>query len=197
LASARHAVVECRRKKTALTINYYKRFEAGIQHLKSRAKRIGPVHTVIGTYTGPFDAVGSHMVDTLRYLFGDLSVAYSDGSTAVLKGANGLKAILNQAGQREDFIFELDAIGKNGRYLLADNFQTVEAKVFVKSPRYGGYRELVRTKNPLLRPADRFLPMFKEIHAAALNGKAALTCSGADALKTQELMDVIARGKRK
>lgn len=197
------AVRQCAGKRTALAVNYYKRFESPVEQMKVLLKRgaLGRVHTVLGTYSGPFGAVGSHMVDTMRYLFGDWQLVSAhkakgeeEAYSAILKNGSA-KGLLNWSGRRHDLIFELDVVGTKGRAYLVDNFSSLWLSLFQTSKRYGGYRELSHPKQVKLPKRERFLPLFEDV-LRNINAGKRLISSGADALKTQELMDTITRNVR-
>ncbi len=201
VADGKAAVTRCG-TKTALAVNYYKRFESPVEQMKALLKRktLGRIHSVIGNYSGPFGAVGSHMVDTMRYLFGDWDVVSAhravgeeEAYSAILKSGT-MKGIVNWSGRRHDLVFELDVIGTAGRALMTDNFSTLRLSRFQRSKRYGGYRELSLPKKVPLPRRERFLPLFEDVVKHINGGK--LVSSGRDALKTQELMEKITRNAR-
>jgi hypothetical protein len=99
---------------------------------------------------------------------------------------------VHNAGPREDFVFEMDVIGDEGRIRLLNNCSDCEFLRYRDSDRYSGYRELYPV--PLERPkvAERFLPLFLEVVDVLHGERRALTSDGENALRTQFLIDGIA-----
>jgi predicted dehydrogenase len=194
----REAVERCEETGTVLVVNYYKRFEPGVALLRKRLlAKLGDLRQVIGLYSGPFESVGSHMIDLLRFISGELTLrsawrseSAADAWCAVLQGSQGQSAVLLHTGRREDLIFELDVIGTKGRATVSENGSRLLWQRFRASERYSGYRELhpAGVKLPL---GERFLPLFHEVRLALGGRRVAWTIDGRDALRTQDLLDSI------
>ncbi len=197
--SAQSAVEACRSTGTLLVVNYYKRFEGLVPTVKALLDdgRIGTVKLVNAIFCGPLDAVGSHMVDLLRFLFGELQIEdhasrAADRYSIKLRSQSNALVHLHNVGPREEFVFELDAIGDEGRIRLLNNCSDCEFLGYRDSDRYSGYRELfpVTLERPKL--ADRFLPLFLETAEVLRGDCRTLTSDGENALLTQFLIDGIA-----
>lgn len=201
LSDCQKAVMRSAKKKTLLAVNYYKRFEGPIQTLKKNILepgKLGKIRVVNGYYSGPFEAVGSHMLDAIRFLFGDITFVGSvqqkkedQAYSATFKTKLETLVHLIWTGQREKLVFELGIIGTNGRSHLNHNFSKLVWGEFGSSSRYGGYDEIVKEIQVKSPQKERFLPLFNEVAESILWNKNVLTCSGMNALKTQMLMDKI------
>lgn len=197
LASATAAVEACERAGTLLAVNYYKRFEPTVQRAAALVAdgALGSIGFAQATYSGPLDAVGSHAVDLLTLFLGPLGLAGTvegpAGATALLRSADGAAAVLAGTGSREQLVFELDLVGAEGRIRLLDNCAGIEVWRFEPSPRYGGYRELVRTSAESDVEALPFVALFSELADALAAGDRRLTSDGATALDTQETLERI------
>lgn len=196
LDSGMRALAACEAGGTIVAVNYYKRFEGAVQAAAGLLAdgAIGELRTALALYTGPLDAVGSHAVDLLHFLAGELTVVHADGAGALATTAEGATAVLAAAGPRHDLVFEVDVIGSEGRLRILDNCERLELFRFAPSARYGGYRELEERPAPAGPPAERFLPLFLEV-ADTLDGTPTrLTSDGASALATQATLDRIGDG---
>jgi predicted dehydrogenase len=197
--SAHPALEACQSKGTLLVVNYYKRFDGLVPSVKAMLndRRIGKVKLVNAVFCGPLDAVGSHMVDLLRFLFGELRIEDQASRTAgrysiPLRTESDAFVHLHNVGPREEFVFEMDAIGDQGRIRVLNNCSDCEFLRYRDSERYSGYRELYPV--PLERPivAERFLPLFLETVEVLRGERRTLTSDGENALRTQLLIDGIA-----
>jgi len=198
LATGEKAVAACAAANTLLVVNYYKRYDGCMPHVLDLLHRqvIGKVRFATALYTGPFDAVGSHSIDLLRFLLGKLTLKYTlpiepDRLVAIFTFGEDGEAALHGIGPREDLVFELDLIGSEGRIRVLDNCARAKVYRFIISPHYGGYRELSLEPEREYVTNERFLPLF--VHVADwLDGKRIpLVSDGASALETQRLMEQI------
>jgi predicted dehydrogenase len=197
--SARSALDACRNTETVLAVNYYKRFDGLVPSVKTAldTHELGTVKLVNAIFCGPLEAVGSHMLDLLRFFFGELSLENHvtkvvDRYSVHLRTETNTLVNLHNVGPREEFVFELDIIGDQGRIRLLNNCDSCEFFRYCDSDRYSGYRELYPAKLSPYVPAERFLPLFQET-AEVLRGKRrALTSDGENALRTQFLIDTVA-----
>jgi predicted dehydrogenase len=197
--SARSALEACQNAGTLLMVNYYKRFDGMVPSAKAWLDdgRIGRVKLVSAIFCGPLDAVGSHMIDLLRFFFGELKIENQGLKTAdrysiLLRTENSTLVHLHNIGPREEFIFEMDAIGDEGRIRLLNNCVDCELWRYRASDRYSGYRELYPVPLQTPQMAERFLPLFLETVEVLRGERQALTSDGKNALQTQLLIDGIA-----
>jgi predicted dehydrogenase len=197
--SARPALEACRSAGTLLVVNYYKRFDGLVPRVKAMLddRRIGKVKLVNAIFCGPLDAVGSHMVDLLRFFFGELRVAgdpsrVDDRYSIPLRTESNILVQLHNVGPRQEFVFEMDAIGDGGRIRLLNNCDDCEFLRYRDSDRYSGYRELYPVTLESREVAERFLPLFLETIEFLRGERRVLTSDGENALRTQLLIDEIA-----
>jgi predicted dehydrogenase len=199
-APAREAVEVCRSKGTLLAVNYYKRFDGVIPAAKQWITRggLGRLKLVNAIFCGPLDAVGSHMVDLLRFLFGELEICGCaevgmDRWSLTMRAANEALVCMHNVGPREEFVFEVDALGDLGRVRITNNGSDIEFFRYRESERYSGYRELFLEQESPGAMAERFVPLFLEV-ADVLDGtRDAVTSDGGDALRTQQMLEEIAQ----
>jgi predicted dehydrogenase len=197
--SARAALSACRSTGTLLVVNYYKRFDGLVPSAKASLDdgQIGIVKLVNAIFCGPLDAVGSHMVDLLRFFLGELRIEghalrAADRYSIQLRTERNILVHLHNVGPREEFVFELDAIGNKGRIRLLNNCSDCEFFGYRDSDRYSSYRELYPAPLKTPKVAERFLPFFLETVEVLRGERRTLTSDGENALRTQLLIDGIA-----
>lgn len=198
LEDAECAVSACEAAGTWLAVNYYKRFAGRIPTARRALieRRVGQVKIVNAIYCGPLDAVGSHMLDLLRFLLGEIKplgwpALEGDRWSLSFRSVDGALVQLQNAGPREEFIFECDILGDAGRLRLLNNGSDLELYRYQDSPNYSGYRELQPEALPDEPLAERFLPIFLETAEVLAGQRQKLTSDGANALQTQRLIDAV------
>jgi UDP-N-acetyl-2-amino-2-deoxyglucuronate dehydrogenase len=208
LVACQKAVRACKRTRTHLVVNYYKRYEATVQFVKReilKRRKLGRLTLTHGSYSGSFEAVGSHMVDLLRFFLGELKVSSSvkmdkqkDAYSASLRSPQNGLAHLAWTGKKENLIFEINLIGDKGRCRIFDNCERIGLELFRPSQRYSDYKELVPIpiKRHQITKNDRFLPFFEGVTRRLSYKKGKGLSDGEDALKTQKLMHDIIRKAR-
>ena len=144
LRDAARLVDACERHGARLIVNHERRYDPRYAKIRSMIEDgvIGQVRTVHASIlTGGFRGVsraemgggpllhdGTHMIDLIRYLFGDIvSVAgefdraggrksgFEDRAAAWLKTRGGIDVFLEAGGSREYFVFELSISGTKER----------------------------------------------------------------------------------
>jgi predicted dehydrogenase len=199
LDAGQKAIKACMAQDTVLAVNYYKRYDGCIPHVIKRLKAgdIGILRTATAWYSGPLDAVGSHVVDLLRYLLGPLNIKSlvalgPERHITILTGDGNSLIIINSTASREDFIFEIDLLGSEGRIRILDNGSHAEFYRFEDSLQYGGYKELFREPTRGHVSNERFLPLFTAV-ADRLDGIIGdpLVSDGVSAFESQILINEI------
>ena len=190
--SGERLVKEYSKAEILLAVNYTRRFNKHIIELKKEIKKskYGQPLNIIGIYTKGILHNGSHLIDLLIYLFGEITKMTtlagridwkkSDPTLdAFLKFKNGPTAHLVAADEHQYSIFDLDLLFEKGRIYLSQfgniitYYQTKEQE---KLHRY-------KIKNTGLKTTI-FTALANLINS--LEGKEKLLCSGADALETQK-----------
>jgi len=199
ISEGQEVVLACLNQGTLLAVNYYKRYDGCIPYVRERLQSgaVGAIRTVTAWYSGPLDAVGSHMIDLLRFILGDLRVQTvtsldRERYAAVLMSKKDVLVVINRAGPREDFIFEVDILGSKGRIRILDNCTHAEFYRYQKSPQYTGYKELFQEPARSYVTHNRFLPLFMEVADRLDAGvQSALLSDGVNALETQYVLEEI------
>ena len=132
LEACRAGVNACAAHGTLLAVNYHRRL-AGVvpfahSHVQSRA--FGALRFASLLYAGPLDAMGSHAVDLMCHLAGTLtlrSVTPGDDGRfgATFHAAQGAVVTVHAVAPREDFLFEVDLVGAEGRVRIVDDLSLI------------------------------------------------------------------------
>lgn len=137
-------------------MNYVRRYDAG--HIRAREclrdGAIGKVQRVRGIYTKGLLHNGTHMIDLLRWLFGEpvrgasrpaASGVVSPGDSSVdfeLEFGDGTHASIIAADARSYSVFELDILGTKGRLELMRSGNEIRLSASEASRRYPGFKDL-------------------------------------------------------
>ncbi len=149
-----HSLISaCDDANILLAINHTRRWDPEIQKLKQQLSNedYGELRSVTGYYNKGILNNGSHLIDLLCYLLGDLHVlatapGYADYSEldpsipALLQSQNGVPIHL-VTGHAEDYaLFELQLISTNGVLLMRDGGMSWLNRRPTESIRFSGYR---------------------------------------------------------
>lgn len=170
---AREAVRRCAEQGIVLAVNHQRRWEPEHQRLRNAIAHgeLGAIQHVRGLYYGSLIRVGTHLVDLLRFLLGevaevavlnvrdlappsiDVRVNFQCGATAILQGC-----------QKKDYeIFEVDIIGTLGRVQITDFGHRIAYWRVADSPEYPGTRELQPDRVTKTRMREAFLHAVDDI----------------------------------
>ena len=182
-----------------LAVNFSRRWDPTIQSLKKEFEKgtYGDVLNVTGIYTKGILHNGSHLIDILRYLFGDIADAiplsakfdwFENDPTvdAFIKFRNGVQAHIVSADARNYSIFEIDILCEKARFHFnKSGFHMIEYGL-MENPIYSGYLELFE-KQRVQTGLDKSLSYAISNIIDAIEGKDNIICSGNDALVAQNL----------
>jgi len=122
LKQGKEMVDLCNRNGIKLVVNHFRRYDPFYKKMKkSIPKIIGDIDSVVCYYSGGIVTTGSHIVDTLNYLFGKcISVSAKSFST---KGSDLYAELLYEKNLRVNLIpcdssfsiFEINILGSKGR----------------------------------------------------------------------------------
>ena len=191
----------CKETNTILAVNHWMRYSDLYIGLRKYIQEGGMGRIWGGRYhysKGAFNS-GTHSVDILTYLLGDVASVRAterldigtgdDNIGGMLKFLNGAMIHLTIGDYRNHFTTELDLIGTEGRIRLTDNDRTVELFGVADSVHESNIRELYRIERiPFSLQRGDFM-----IHAVsniidALEGRAEVLCSGEDGLRAVKII---------
>lgn len=187
-------------KKVILAVNYTRRWQASYNLAKEMIGRgkIGKVTAAHAFYPDQIYNMGSHLFDTLLFLaaFDPVSVSAAmvkHGADPALSGwikcAEGIVVTFSATGKREDLVFEIDIVGREGRLRVLDNGSGIEWFLFKKSDRYSGYRELVPETLKMPDGNDRFVAAVSDIAGALGRNSLNVKRTGRDSLIVDAIIE--------
>jgi predicted dehydrogenase len=191
----------CRKTKTVLAVNHWRRWDAFHNRLKELIDKgtIGDVQSATFYYTAGIANTGTHLLDLLRYFFGDVSWVwahkekkYTSMPDPCLDGymyfKNGFGCALKGCEVKSYLVFELDVLGTKGRIRLYDSGDKATLWLAEKSKMYSGYQELYEKPLPFGNPhRAHFLNSIQDIVACIESGRQP-ACSGEDGVAALELI---------
>ena len=217
LNDAAKIITACEEKKTSLLVNHERRYDSRYIKLKKILNDgiIGEVKTVhacmlTGGYRGesspsegggPLMHDGTHIIDMLRYLFGEIDSVrgsfqrgqrfggYEDRAVAWLKVAGGIDVFLEAGGNREYFIFELQISGTSGKIIVGNGYQKLFLKE--KSRLYTGFHDLAEKPFPQYKNNNCFTALYQQTKKLLNNKETVITSTGIDGYRAVETVHSI------
>lgn len=195
------------KRGVVLAVNHTRRWDDNYLQAKKmvREKKIGRVKAVNALYPGQIYSIGSHLIDTIRMLVdGNIrrvsalasdrnNIDNSDPSlSGWLEFTGGIPCTLISTGKREDYIFEIDVIGDEGRIRILESGEKTELFAFKESPRYSGYRELVPVPLGPVMKKDRLVEAVCDLIAVIEGKKTGANCSGYDGFASVAICEALA-----
>lgn len=152
---SRLLIEKCRENNILLAINHTRRWDPKIEELKNdlELETRGQLRSVIATYNKGILNNGSHLIDLLRYLFGDLIIEmtydkvfdYSEDDPSIpmlLATSDGIP-IHCAVGHAGDFaLFEVQFIFSKGILTMRDGGLSWNVRSLVESNHFAGYNVL-------------------------------------------------------
>jgi predicted dehydrogenase len=199
---AREMIRLCRQKGILINIDYPRRFDRNHQLIRKMIEEgeLGGIQAVVAHYTKGIRNNGSHLVNLLRFFFGDISGACVLGSlsevpddpTPTLSLKAG-KAPCYVVGLREGCytVFEMEIFGEKKRVSMMDCGDAIFVDRIIDDPRYPGYRiPDIRTK-PLKSTLGSAMANYLANTINAVKGTEKPLCDGEAGLKDVEAIEGI------
>jgi len=214
LKSARAIIEAADKKNCRIIINHERRYDyryRKVGHIIDSGK-IGEVKTVnariltgplrgesrINSGGGPLLHDGTHLVDIIRFYFGEvISVkgefsrdsrdsGFEDTALAWIKTESGVNIFLESGGGRKYFLFELEIWGTEGKILIGNGYE----KLFIrnKSKLYKGFNDLEETKFPAMTKNSCFEEIYKEAELILKGKTDNIASDGADGYRALEII---------
>jgi len=217
LAGAERIIRECSTAGAVPVINHERRYDSRYRKLKSLLDKgkIGRVKTVNarmltaghrgasspGQGGGPLLHDGTHLVDIIRFLFGDITTVtgeftresrtsgYEDRAAAWLKTESGIDIFLEAGGSRSYFVFELEISGTEGRVIIGNGYERLYTGR--KSKLYTGFRDLEETDFPSFRSNNCFTELYRESGRLRKSRNTIPISTGRDGMKALEVIHAV------
>ncbi|MBN2159705.1 MAG: Gfo/Idh/MocA family oxidoreductase [Spirochaetes bacterium] len=216
LSQCRAIINECRKSGASVIISHERRYDNRYRRLKNIIERgaIGEIKTVhasmlTGGNTGLSDPAdgggpllhdGTHIVDMIRFLFGEIisvegefqragrSRGFEDRACAWLKTAGNIDIFLEAGGNRKYFVFELEISGTAGKIVIGNGYE--ELYTNRKSRFYTGFRDIVKTPFPSWKKNNCFQELYREARRA-LGGTLLPVSSADDGYRALEVIHAV------
>lgn len=194
---ARAIVGRARDAGICLLVNYIRRFASGHELVRNdiASGALGPIRSITGAYSGGLVHNGSHWIDLMRWLIGEISevrALESPGNHAqdtphvVLRFATGVTAFLQGCAATDFGIFEFDVIGERGRRRGVDSGHHIESFGSGENPFYSGYRSLLKQQTIAGGIEDAMCNAVENLIDSVLLGTAP-KCTGDDGARALEI----------
>jgi len=200
-----------------IIVNHERRFDGRYNKVKEmlNSSTIGEIRTVnarmlTGSYRGksrieegggPLLHDGTHLVDIIRFFFGEIvsvhgefsrfsrNSGYEDSASAWLQSEKGTNIFIEAGGGRRYFQFEIEIWGTEGKILIGNGYNKLFLKK--KSRLYNGFNDLCETKFPAIKSKNCFIGLYQSA-ALVLKGKEIMEISGInDGYKALEIIHAI------
>jgi len=169
LKNADEMINQCNKKGVILQIDHQRRFDRVHQETKDyiQSGGLGGIQQVSFYYTAGIANTGSHMLDLLRFFFGDVDwvqVVYSQSRSpnpndpnidGMVKFKNGVLCTLQSCDVSEYNIFEMDCLGTKGRLKITRSGFDLEYYEVRESDLFSGYKELFHSEPPIKKDVPR------------------------------------------
>jgi predicted dehydrogenase len=205
LALTKKIISESKKHGCSIIVNHERRFDARYNKVKEmiNSRAIGEITTInarmlrslyrgkshIGEGGGNLLQDGTHLVDIIRFFFGDIaavqgefkrysrSSGFEDSALAWMQSKSGIDIFLESGGARSYFQFELEIWGTEGKILIGNGYN----RLFVtkKSKLYSGFNDLQEIKFPHIDKKNCFTELYNSA-ASMLRGKTAAGISTID-----------------
>ncbi|MDE6312064.1 MAG: Gfo/Idh/MocA family oxidoreductase [Lachnospiraceae bacterium] len=190
-------------KKIPVLINYTRRYVTEFMELKGRISEFGRFIRGTGYYGKGILHNGSHMIDFINYLLGDVSLVESadafvdfeedDPSVeAKLRVAEGV-FYMHPLDCNIATLFELDLLFEKGRIRMTDGCGHVEESKVLPSPTFEGYYNYIPVKDYSVHYDSSFRNAVQHIYQV-LEKQEKLLCSKEDGTKVLKLCRQLQRG---
>ncbi|MDP1946067.1 MAG: Gfo/Idh/MocA family oxidoreductase [Nitrospirota bacterium] len=203
---AAEMVEVCQSAGVLLAVNHTRRWEPIYVRAKQLVQdgAIGRLEAIVGYYPGKVFTMGTHLFDLMRFFGGDVQwvcgqspngtiASDEEGSlSGQLQFCSGAIGSIISGWDRTNHVFELDLVGSAGRLRLSGDGAAIDLSRFTESPRYSGYRELMKDdeigqvrqgNHPLV---SRLVTAMRDVIDCIGNGKRP-ACSGPDGLAAVDI----------
>jgi predicted dehydrogenase len=203
LGEARQIVAACVQYGCALYVNFFRQAEPGVAEIRARLAdgRIGsPIKGVVWYSKGIFNS-GVHFLSLLQNLLGEVTAVKLINPGRLWHGSDpepdvdiafAAGRVIFLAAREENFFHNaVELIAPNGRLRYESGGSHIVWQGVEEDARFKGYTRLREIGEAIPTDFDRMQWHVVEQLAVALDGRVTQLCSGAEALCTQEVLDVI------
>jgi len=193
LAQAEHIINLSTQKNIPIIVNYTRRFIPEFVDLQNKIKAgaFGRFLTGLGVYGKGVLHNGSHLLDLLRYLVGEVKLIQATNFcydfyknepsvSTILKINDSALFYLNFVDCSFYTVFEVDLFFEKTRIKITDSGHTIDVYAIEQNKIFAGYKSLVLTER--IKTQQNQALQFVALHILdVLNNKSELRCSANDA----------------
>ena len=167
IIQSKELIYQIKKNKTKVIVNHRRRFDDEIIKLKKQLEQglIGKILQVSSYYVYGLLTTGTHVIDTLRFLFKNIagevdhvfgfknkfknfSSKDDKNYDAIICFKNGLKATIQSLNMKNYDIFDFYIYGSKGKILITGIGRNILNFKIIKSPEHEGFDELqIKGKN--------------------------------------------------
>jgi predicted dehydrogenase len=169
LRNADEIVKQCSEKGIILQIDHQRRFDEFHQKVRSFLQNgnLGRIQQITFYYTAGIANTGSHMLDLLRFFFGDVEwvqAVYSQNKSpnpndpnidGAMKFRSGPLCAIQACDVQDFLIFEMNCLGAKGRLNITHSGYDLEFYDAEESKLFSGYKELFPAASPIDKATPR------------------------------------------
>ena len=205
LNEARAMVASCKLNGISLMVNYIRRSDPGVNEVKRRidTAEISPLLKVNAWYSKGIWNNGSHCLNLLEFWLGDITAVTvidsgrlwnnHDPEPDVAIHFDRGRVICRAAWEEAYSYFCVEVLSHSGRLRYDDGGECIEWQGLRKDPNFPGYSVLSTQKETILTGMNIYQWHVYDQICRYLNGAAANLCTGTQALRTIEAIDLINR----
>ena len=137
-------------------LNFMRRYDPSTQRLRLliQSKELGKVLSFNGRFTKGIYHNGSHMLELIEHLCGDVTSIQSTNHTQIeddfygnfLLNCSDIQGVIQNFSGENYAIFELEIILSKGRVIIKDSGHTIEVETVEPSTKYKNYFNLKQTR---------------------------------------------------
>jgi len=204
ISDAEKMVDICRKKGILLMVDHQRRFDTLHREIRGAisAGRLGRVQQATFYYTAGIANTGTHMLDLLRFFFGDaawVQGAYSENKSpneqdpnidGMVKFKNGVLCGIQACDVRSYLAFDLSIFGTEGRIDVCHSGFDARYYSVSDSDYFSGYKELREAPHHFQKSAEKegFMKQAVAHLVECLEQKKEPLCKGEDGLAALELI---------
>lgn len=201
ISAAKKMIKICEKNDVVLLIDHQRRFDPLFSKLKNEINNglLGSIYQSTFYYTAGIFNTGTHVIDLMRYLFGDVEWVIGKNSIipspnpedpnidGMLAFKNGIFAGLHALDVKDYLIFEQDILGSKGRLRILSSGFELEYYGVSDSRYFSGYKEMEKLDLPFEAPKERQYMLEAINHLVnCIENKTNSISSGDDGVKALE-----------
>jgi len=205
LAAGCKMVSDAEAHQCTLAVNYIRRCEPGVQTLRAEIQngKFGEIFKGMIWYSKGLRNSGSHFIDLLRFLLGEVAEVYVMGTGRLWEGSDpepdvclyfGETPVYLLAGRAEHYsIAEMELLGTKGEITYGGGGRYIVMRGTISDPDFPGYTTLDRNEIIVSNQLYRYQWFVQDHLYRHLDAGDPLYIDGQNALRTLEVIERIIR----